>query len=164
MRQSGFRRYRWVLVGLLVLAAVTPLVKQLGGAGGLFPSSVPGSDTGDGVASQSRAETTLKHAFETHREAFWIEAAGRVERVLADDREGSRHQRIIVALATGQTLLVAHNIDVAPRLASIAPGDRLRFRGEYVWNAQGGVIHWTHHDPGGERPGGWLELDGRRYR
>ena len=52
-------------------------------------------------------------------------------------------------------------IDIAPRLDGLAVGDQVAFRGVYEWNEQGGVVHWTHHDPSGEHPGGWLRYDGR---
>ena len=84
-------------------------------------------------------------------------------RVLADDNDGSRHQRFIMELPSGTTLLVAHNIDLAPRVAGLSVGDRVSFRGEYEPNDRGGVLHWTHHDPAGRHPGGWLEHGGRRY-
>jgi hypothetical protein len=87
-----------------------------------------------------------------------------VERVLADDDDGSRHQRFIVRLASGQTLLIAHNIDVAPRVADLARGDSVAFAGIYEPNDKGGVVHWTHHDPSGRHTGGWVEHKGRRYQ
>ena len=59
------------------------------------------------------------------------------------------------------TLLVAHNIDLAPRIP-VAQGDAVTIKGEYVWNNRGGVLHWTHHDPKG-RKGGWVEVAGKRY-
>lgn len=92
-----------------------------------------------------------------------VRGQGVVSRVLADDNDGSRHQRFILRLASGQTLLVAHNIDLAPRLPALKNGDTVRFYGEYEWNDRGGVVHWTHHDPRGQHAGGWLELNGRRY-
>ena len=36
-----------------------------------------------------------------------------------------------------------------PRIADVKVGDTVSFFGEYVWNEQGGLIHWTHHDPAG---------------
>jgi hypothetical protein len=89
---------------------------------------------------------------------------GRVTRILADDRDGSRHQRFIIALDSGTTLLIAHNIDLAPRLDGLAVGEAVQVYGEYEWNEQGGLIHWTHKDPGGDHPAGHIEWRGRRYQ
>ncbi len=88
---------------------------------------------------------------------------GVVARVLPDDNEGSRHQRFILRLASGQTVLIAHNIDLAPRIGNLRQGDTVRFNGEYEWNDRGGVIHWTHRDPQNRHEHGWLEHSGRRY-
>jgi len=93
-----------------------------------------------------------------------VESAGVVERILDDDNDGSRHQRFILRLGDGRTLLIAHNIDLAARIDALEPGDTVRFRGQYETNKRGGVVHWTHHDPRGEHPGGWLEHEGRTYR
>ncbi len=90
--------------------------------------------------------------------------SGTVVKVLGDDNDGSRHQRFLLRMASGQTLLVAHNIDLAPRVTPLDVGDRVGFSGEYIWNQKGGTLHWTHHDPAGRREGGWLERDGRRFQ
>lgn len=86
-----------------------------------------------------------------------------VTRVLADDTEGDQHQKFIVALGSGQTLLIAHNIDIAPRVP-VAVGTRLTIAGEYIWNAEGGLVHWTHHDPDGSHVDGYILLDGVYYK
>lgn len=85
---------------------------------------------------------------------FW----GIVTRILPDDRDGSRHQRFLLRTPGGSSVLVAHNIDLAPRLAPIAVGDTVQFEGEYVWNEQGGVVHWTHHDPDHRHRDGFLAI------
>jgi hypothetical protein len=112
----------------------------------------------------SDADARLAAAFRERVSDLQVEGAGRVVTLLPDDEQGSRHQRFLLELATGQTLLVAHNIDLAPRIDALRRGDRVRFYGEYEWNERGGVIHWTHHDPRGAHPGGWLEHDGHRYQ
>lgn len=93
-----------------------------------------------------------------------VQGEGAVVRILPDDNDGSRHQRFILQLESGRTLLVAHNIDLAPRIAALREGDTVAFNGEYEWNDRGGVIHWTHHDPQGRHVAGWLEHAGRRYQ
>jgi hypothetical protein len=103
-------------------------------------------------------------AYASRASNIQVEGEGTVSRVLPDDVDGSRHQRFIVQLASGQTVLIAHNIDIAPRINGLVEGDDVRFSGEYVWNEKGGVIHWTHHDPGGRHVSGWVVHNGRTYK
>ncbi len=117
------------------------------------------------VAGPSTVEVdgALAAAFANQTSNVQVEAEGTVVKVLPDDNEGSRHQRFIVRLPSGQTILIAHNIDLAPRVSSLREGDSVAFRGEYEWNAKGGVVHWTHHDPGGRHRGGWIKHNGRVF-
>lgn len=92
-----------------------------------------------------------------------VEDGGVVVKVLSDDTNGSRHQKFLVKIASGKTLLFAHNIDLAPRIGDIKVGDQVEFRGEYVYNPKGGVIHWTHQDPQGEHYAGWIKHNGKTY-
>ena len=110
------------------------------------------------------ADATLASAFANHSSNIQVQGDGQVTKVLEDDNIGSRHQRFIVQLATGQTLLVTHNIDLAERIASLKAGDTVEFSGEYEWNPQGGVIHWTHRDPQGRHTDGWIKHKGKMYQ
>jgi hypothetical protein len=92
-----------------------------------------------------------------------VEGHGTVKKLLADDNKGSRHQKFLVAINAQQTLLFAHNIDLAPRIDDLQVGDSIEFKGEYVYNPKGGIMHWTHHDPKGSIQGGWLKHYGKLY-
>ena len=105
----------------------------------------------------------LAEAFKQRQSGVQVEGSGVVIKTLSDDRQGSQHQRFIIRVATNQTVLVAHNIDLAPRVDSLKAGDRIEFSGEYEWNDQGGVLHWTHHDPKGSHKDGWLRHKGKLY-
>ena len=113
--------------------------------------------------NQSATDDRLAEAYRNHHTNLPVEGEGEVIRILRDDDVGSRHQRFILKISSGQTILVAHNIDLAPRIGNLEIGDHVSFKGIYVWNSQGGIIHWTHHDPAGKHTAGWLEVDGRRY-
>ncbi len=93
-----------------------------------------------------------------------VQGAGIVSRILPDDNEGSRHQRFILHLKSGQTLLVAHNIELAPRVDNLKEGDVVEYNGEYQWNPKGGLVHWTHRDPAGRHADGWLKHAGRVFQ
>ena len=121
----------------------------------------PGSGFNTGNTASDAGE--VEAAFAAQRSGQWVETRGRVKRMLADDSVGSRHQRFILELDSGNTLLVAHNIDLARRIP-LALDDRVILRGRYEWNDRGGVVHWTHHDPDGSLPGGWILHQGVRYR
>lgn len=112
----------------------------------------------------SDSDQVLRRAFEQHTSKLQVEGRGVVKRILRDDNDSGRHQRFILELGSGQTLLIAHNIDIAPRIPGPRQGEKVEFRGEYDWNAKGGVIHWTHHDPSGRHPGGWLKHKGKTYQ
>ena len=109
-------------------------------------------------------DSPIGRAFASGTSDVQVEGEGTVIQVLPDDMDRSRHQRFIVQLASGQTLLITHNIDVAPRIAGLKVGDSVGFNGEYVWNEKGGVIHWTHHDPQGRHVTGWVMHKGKRYQ
>ena len=108
--------------------------------------------------------STIEEAFQNEESDLQVTQQGVIVAVLSDDNEGDRHQRMIVKLDNNQTLLIAHNIDIAPRVPDPQKGQTLRFHGEYEWNDEGGVIHWTHKDPAGLHPDGWLEYGGKRYQ
>jgi hypothetical protein len=146
------------LLLLLVLFGLIPA-----GSAFLRSESGSGSATGPGAASLVD-DDTIGRAFATRASNIQVEGEGTVTRVLPDDTNGSRHQRFIVELASGQTLLFAHNIDIAPRIDGLQPGDSIRFSGAYIWNENGGVIHWTHHDPQGRHVAGWIVHNGKTYR
>jgi len=112
----------------------------------------------------SSADQDIADAFASHQSGLAVSDSGVVDRVLSDDTVGGRHQRFILRLASGQTLLIAHNIDIAPRVSGLSVGDSVEFSGQYEWNDQGGVIHWTHHDPSGQHQAGWLKHEGVTYQ
>src|SRR5262245_111088 len=86
--------------------------------------------------SQSGSEDEIEKAFASHASNIVVAGEGSVLRILPDDRSGLPHQRFILRLASGRTLLVEHNIDIAPRIDDLKVGDTVSFSGEYVWNDQ----------------------------
>ncbi len=118
----------------------------------------------DGSGGQSASgDEVIALAFRERTSDVQVSGKGIVTKILADDRDGSRHQRFVLKLTSGQTLLVAHNIDLAPRIFSLREGDCVEFNGVYEWNSKGGIIHWTHHDPEGRHEAGWLRHNGKTY-
>jgi len=124
---------------------------------------MPGS-TSVASGSAESFDAALENAYAKRLRSHQVEGQGIVAKLLPDDNDGSRHQRFIIRLKSGRTLLVAHNIDLAPRLDTLQAGDAVGFYGEYEWNQKGGVMHWTHHDPQGRHTGGWLKHNGRTYQ
>lgn len=106
----------------------------------------------------------IQRLYEEKKSDVAVSGKGTVLRLLSDDNEGDRHQRFILELQSGQTLLVAHNIDIAPRVDPLAAGDTVEFAGEYIYNDQGGIIHWTHHDPDGSHADGYIRANGQTYQ
>lgn len=90
----------------------------------------------------------MEAAYGKRDDGEWIENTGLVCRIIPDDRDAAGHQRFVVKVPGGQTLLIAHNIEIA-KPVPVGLGDRIRFRGVYEYNDEGGLVHWTHRDPHG---------------
>jgi hypothetical protein len=112
----------------------------------------------------SANNSIIHDAFKKKLSGIMVTGEGIVLKTLADDLKGSRHQRFIVKLDNKLSVLIAHNIDIAPRIAFLANGDQIHFKGEYERNKKGGVIHWTHHDPAGKHADGWLKHNNTLYK
>ena len=138
-------------------------------AGYLFfnsPYSPTLSEPPSSISEQGTAgsDAIIAKAFSNHESNLQVSGQGIVTILLPDDNKGSRHQKFIIKLSSGQTLLIAHNIDLAPRISSIREGDSIQFYGEYEWNEKGGVLHWTHREPNGAHVSGCLQHQGQRYQ
>jgi hypothetical protein len=174
------RRTKWAtivvviaLIALGVLAggqgwiAGAPAGTAVAPAPTMVASSGAGNASGPGKAStrtpSDAAADPVRALFEKHRSGVEVQGTGVVTRILPDDDDGSRHQKFILRTPGGVSILIAHNIDLAPRLDGLAVGDRVDFLGDYEWSDKGGTVHWTHHDPSGQHQDGWLSWGGRRY-
>ena len=116
------------------------------------------------VAVHSADDRILANAISRRQSNVAVHGQGVVKRLLPDDTSGIRHQRFIIQLDSGLTLLVAYNISIARRVDSLKVGDSIEFKGEYEWNPQGGVVHWTHRDPAGRHSPGWLKYNGITFQ
>ena len=107
---------------------------------------------------------TVERAYAQHLSAVEVTAQGTVTRLLADDTGPSgTHQRFIMQVSgSSQTLLIDNNVDIGKR-APVTTGDDVTVHGEYVWNDQGGLVHFTQHDPVHTHEDGWIEVKGVRY-
>lgn len=160
---------RIILIGMLVMAGGYRLGVHFGW---IAPITARATATVAGDASPSIATVSLvqpdagevTRAFEQHSSGVQVHGTGTVAKVLPDDNDGSRHQRFILRMDSGQTVLFAHNLDLAGRIPALAAGVRVEFSGEYQWNAKGGLVHWTHRDPAGRHQAGWIKVAGVVYR
>ena len=182
-------RFKRVLILLGILVVLTIFIGNLifGGFGqdksspfGGVPSQTAeveadgdaGIDKGEGAAGGAGAsgqdvtegDAAIAALFEAEAHNAMVKGSGHVLRLISDDDNGSRHQRFIIELASGRTLLIAHNIDLALRVEPLAVGDRVIFLGEYEYNEEGGTIHWTHNDPDMVHIAGYVEANGTRFQ
>lgn len=169
MGRKPAQRPLWLTALILGVGVVAYLLSPRAG-----PTPPPGSPrpaeqarTTPGPEAGHPSDGGIERLFREKASDRWVEAQGTVERLLSDENDtadgSDRHQRFLVRLGTGVTVLIAHNIDAARRVP-IAEGDPVRFRGEYEWTEKGGTVHFTHAPKHQRRdPGGWIEHAGVRY-
>lgn len=152
----GFKKSVWLALLVLCLSACQPSqADDTRLAEANLESSIVGADKADNAA--------IVEAFQAKKSDVQVSGKGVVDKLLKDDNKGARHQKFLVKINAQQTLLFAHNIDLAPRVP-LQPGDEISFYGEYVYNPKGGIIHWTHHAPRGDHVAGWIVHNGIQYQ
>ena len=168
-RSNASKRPVWLSILLVIVAAAgTWWGKQHS-----LPAPPNGPSSGEVVRrdqgrgevptrSAPQAADDLLAAIRERRSYAIVQSRGEVIKLLPDDNEGARHQKFLVRLAGGETVLIAHNLDLADRLP-VRERDTIEFKGEYIWNDRGGVVHWTHHDPAKRHEAGWVRVGGKTY-
>ena len=108
-------------------------------------------------------QSQVLQAQQSHATKVEIIFSARVKKLLPDDTKGLPHQRFLLEIENGTTVLVAHDTKYAPKVP-IQPGDVVTIKGEYIWNRKGGVIRWTHRSDTPRHEGGYIEFDGQKYQ
>lgn len=116
------------------------------------------------VSTPSTNHQTIYNAYLKKNSDVQLGGRGTVIKTLPDDLKGSKHQKFILEIDHGMTVLISHNIDLAPRVQNLKKDDVVEFYGEYEWNSKGGVVHWTHKDSKQRHPNGWLKHNGKVYQ
>lgn len=110
--------------------------------------------------SETNKPNSIENLFKSKTSGVFVEFDAEVVNVLEDDNNGSRHQRLILK-TKNNTVLLAHNIDVAPRVP-VKKNDTITVKGQYEWNDKGGVVHWTHKKD--NSPYGWVMFNNKKYQ
>lgn len=128
-----------------------------------WPSSSPATQHTETTFSNDGIDT-IKAAYDRRQSNVQVQGSGRVKAILREDNDGTKHQKFILVLKNSLSILVAHNIDLAPKIEDLHKGDIVEFNGEYEYNEKGGVLHWTHHDPQNRHENGWLKHNRHIYQ
>ncbi len=110
-----------VLIVLVVLAVIA--FEYWDNNGGSLP---------DNNSQNQQGGNSVHRAFAQRLTDVQLQGVGVVKKVLADDLDGSRHQRFILDVGQQLSILVAHNIDLADKIKPLQRGDTVEFYGEPV--------------------------------
>lgn len=122
-----------------------------------------GNDGKDSVAVQTTGDSEFVQAVKNHRNVNFVEGTDMlVAKILPEDHSGSPHQLWVVKLSNGESLQAVSNLDMCETIP-LKVGDKVGLGGQFIWTQQGGLVHWLHKDPHGNRPDGYVNLDGKVY-
>jgi hypothetical protein len=146
------------------LSRALPLVALLFAGGCANTASQHGAHGVQSAATQA----AVCDAYARQARRVEVDVRGSVVELLGvRSGPGGVHEGFLVALAPGSgcaiTLRVEHNVDLAGRVP-LRRGEPVELRGEYIYDPRGGLLHWTHHDPAGRHPGGYLRAGGELYQ
>ena len=152
------KKYLFVLLGVCIALSFAACRAPTNN-----PTGLQTLESTPAVASASMDAGAITEAFIAHRNLPQVQGSGIVVKVLKDDTKGLKHQKFLLKVSDNITILIAHNLDLAPRVEDIHEGDVIAFKGEYIYTPKGGTVHWTHKDPRGNHQAGWLKHNGKTY-
>lgn len=109
-------------------------------------------------------DKNLVQALEASRRTKYVSATGmKVIELMADDTQGSPHQKFRVQLSDGHAITIISNLDMCVHVP-VQVGDTVGAGGEFIPTGKmSGLLHWVHNDPKKQRPDGYIELNGHIY-
>jgi hypothetical protein len=128
----------------------------------------PSGGAPDRAPARAAVSSDVCNAYRAQSQRVEVTASGTVVKVLGIRRGPSGvHEGFLLATdpASGcrLTLRIEHNLDIAGRVP-LERGEPLELRGEYIYDSRGGIVHWTHRDPRGRHPGGYIKANGEVYQ
>jgi hypothetical protein len=120
-----------------------------------------------GNSSGNDPNAAVYDAWRYHRAHLEVTADGSVARILGTRRGPSGvHEGFLLHLrgagGHGLTVRVEDNVDITGPIP-LTEGDDVEVRGEYIYDPRGGLIHYTHRDPGGRHAGGYVRAEGHTF-
>ena len=115
-------------------------------------------------AGTQAGDAAIAADFQNQQSNVEVTADGIVVGLFADQHgsDGTHERFVIQLLSQNMTILIEHNVSIGARVP-VAQGDHVIVHGEYIWNADGGLIHFTHHDPQGTHESGYIIDHGKTY-
>lgn len=123
----------------------------------------PSQTVDSSAVNESASDSDIIRAVNDQRRVDFVEGGSMVvTKILPDDNSGLKHQKWVVRLSNGKQMQAVYNLDMCPRV-QIKVGDKIAMGGQFIWTGGGGLLHWLHHDPRGNRPDGYVYANGRYY-
>lgn len=105
----------------------------------------------------------IVQAVSSRQSQFYVEGAELVvTNVLPDDTDGLPHQKWEARLSDGSIIMVVYNSNMGERIP-VEIGATFSVGGQFIWTADGGLVHWVHSDPKHKRPDGYVMFNGVVY-
>ena len=119
-------------------------------------------------APSEAGNAAVYDAWRNGRTRFEVTARGSVARILGERTGPSGpHLGFLLHLTgsagRGLTVRVEDNLDLTGPIV-LHEGDDATIRGEYIYDARGGLIHYTHRDRRGKHAAGYVQVEGRLYQ
>jgi len=110
--------------------------------------------------SVKQNDSDLVRAVNDRRNVNFVEAGNvTIVEILPDDTQGLPHQKWVVQLSSGAKVHAVYNSDMGARVP-VKIGAKMALGGEFKMTNIGPMIHWLHYDPRGQRPDGYVEMNG----